>query len=230
MPELKRNMIFRGTNLMKKAYERVLRDVFASDIVDKRFRYDTDDEKSKIAIYRAYPQRLEKFPAIIISTGAWNADLVSMGIAGEEMEEVIVNGKLVSQVFSGYMRVPVTLRIFSLGSTEDREVLTDILIMILRILSRGQFAKFGIGFHQIAIGGEDQFAYDTGQMVYTNSLTIENHTDFSLVSGVDETMLIDKVSVYLYGFLKPEDTPKQLHPTESPIPPNPDDTFKPLSS
>jgi len=229
MVDVKRTFVFRGTNLMKKMYEKVLRDVFASDVIDERYRYVPKDKDSQIAIYRSFPQRLEKFPAIVISTGSWNADLVSMGIAGEEMEQVIVNGKLISNVFSGYMKIPVTLRVFSLGSTEDRDILTDILVMVLRILSRGQFAKYGVGFHQIAVEGEGQFAYDTGNMVYTNAVTVQNHTDFSFMDGIDETLLLDKVSIYLFGFLKSGETPLQLHPTESPIPPNPDDTFKPLS-
>ena len=218
----KQNMLFRGTNLIKMAIVKVLRDVFADPaiVVDERYRYvpsteeDTATNKeSKIAIYRNFPERIEVYPCIIVSAGAYNADLMSMGdereLGSQQKDE---NGVVISESYVGYSSVPITLTIFAKSSTDDRENLTDILVMILRVLGRGKFAKWGFGWNKISVAGESETSADDGELIYQNSVTINCNTDYWYKLTPDQEGLINSIGIKVYGQLDPTAPLVPLHP------------------
>jgi hypothetical protein len=219
----KQTMLFRGTNLIKLAVVKVLREAFANPniVLDERYRYvaslDEDrptKKETKIAIYRNYPERIEVYPCIIVSAGGYNADLMSMGEERELGTERKEDGILVSESFVGYSSIPITLTVFAKSSTDDRENLTDILVMILRVLGRGLFAKWGFGWNKISVAGESEATADDGEIIYQNSVTINCNTDFWYKLAPEQIDLINSIGIKVFGQLNPDAPLVPLHPID----------------
>ena len=218
----KMNMLYRGTNKIKYALVKVLRDVFADPtiVIDERYRYipsmeekDTWDKTSKISIYRSYPKRIEVYPAITISSGAYVSELMTLSDEKEvAMEHFNNNGVLESISYVGHSIVPITIDIRAKGSTDDREVLTDIIVMILRILGRGRFAKYGFAYNKIEVGGETEDTGDDGEIIYGNSITINCNTDYWYIFDENQADLINAVGVKVFGQVSSTSPDVLLHP------------------
>ena len=208
----KLNLNFRGTNWIKEAFQQVLQELFANtDVMDERFLYDTDDAKTQIKIYRSFPQRMEFYPCIAISAEPFDGSLTSMGIEGEDATDVQEQGILTKLTYTGHIIIPINLKVFARQSTDDREQITDILFILLRILgARQAFARFGFGYTHININGEDQFVDDDNHMVFTNSITIQCNTDYTYVVDVLTQETIEKIVVRVFGKLNPSDQPYPL--------------------
>jgi len=218
MPDIRRDLTFRGTHGIKVSFEEVLREIFSQDSMDERYRYNpSNEDKTQIKIYRTWPQRLEFYPMIVISTGPWDAGFTVAGSEKEEESQQVVNGVLVSEMFTGSMTIPVTFKIFS-KRVDDTERLTDIMVIILRILNRGNFASYGIGYNKIRVNGEGQFSEASGETIFTNSLTIEVHTDYTHLFRVDQDGLINKILLRVFGKEHPDSVPFLLAPLEVPGP------------
>ena len=214
----KLNLVFRGTNFIKLAFDQVLKELFAdANVVDEQFRYSENDEETKIKIYRSFPQRLELFPCISITAEAFDGSLTGMGIEGEEVSEQKDESGMFLQnlTYTGQQLMPINLKVFAIQSIDDREQLTDTLYVLLRILGgRQAFAPFGFAYTGIHVNGEDQFMTDDQRMVFTNSITVQCFTDYTYVVDVATQQLIDRIVVKLYGQMKSTDTPYPLY-TES---------------
>lgn len=71
--------VIRYTNTIKSIWEKYLRVIFSSDITPKEYRYNADERKSKIRIYKETPTRVYNLPMITISAGSGDASLRYLG-------------------------------------------------------------------------------------------------------------------------------------------------------
>lgn len=71
--------VVRYTNTIKAIWEKYLRVIFSSDITPKEYRYDADERKSRIRIYKETPNRVYNLPMITISAGNGDASLRYLG-------------------------------------------------------------------------------------------------------------------------------------------------------
>jgi len=212
MPTLDKTLIWRGTNDIKRGFETVLRGLFSDKtIMDERFRYDTVEANSKIRIYRAYPQRLVSFPSIVLSADGYDASYTVMDekeLATQTYDPI--TKELVAETFTGQLTIPINFKIFA-KSTDDREKLSDILVMLLRVLGRSAFNQYG-GFNKIHVGSEDQYREDSTNMVYTTTITVEVQTDYTQALSADILDTIDSIAIKLFGQEKPGSPLVPLHP------------------
>lgn len=197
----KLNLVFRATNHIKLSLEAILREVFATDLVPESFRYESDEVQSKIRIFRGFPSRKEAYPCIAITAGRFDGSLIAMGTTGEEASEVFdtAGNILIAQTFTGQHTVPITLKVFSKNSSDEREQLLDLLYCILRIFTLNRLAPFGVAYNKIYINGEDQVEYADRELIFTNSVTIECHTDFTHVVDIAQSDLIQKIVIRVFG-------------------------------
>lgn len=209
------NLNYRGTFELKRAFEVVLRGVFADPTIikDKRYRYDSQEKISKIRIYRSFPTRVEHYPAITISAGAHDASLTALGNQKEEASERIEGGVLKSQTYTGHTVVPIVLTVHTKESQQDRDLIRDILIQILRILAAPLFSNYGIGYSTIAVGADEQELDDDGKVLYTGTVTIDVNTDYTQVIDVDpeSDQLINNIVVDVLGREFKDSEPVPLH-------------------
>jgi hypothetical protein len=216
------NMLYRGTNRIKFGVVQVLRNVFANpDIVpDERYRYvpstkegKTWEETSKISIYRTYPKRIELFPALTVMAGAYTAELMALSEEREvAMEHFDDAGILVNTSHVGHSIVPITINILAKASTDDRENITDIVVMILRVLARGQFARHGFSYNKIEVGGENEAEGEDGEILYGNSVTINCNTDYWYVFSESQENLINSIALKVFGEKTATSPEILLHP------------------
>jgi len=97
-------------------------------------------------------------------------------------------------------------------STDDRENLTDIIVMVLRVLSRGQFGRHGFSYNKIEIGGESEEEGEDGKILYKNSITINCNTDYWYVFNEGQENLINSVAIKVFGQKTPTSPEILLHP------------------
>ena len=202
------NLVFRATNHIKQALEKSLREIFKTDLVPEEFRYDADEQKTKIRIFRGFPGREEFYPTIAISSGAFDGSLTSMGRYGDETGErfqpsMLPGGKpqLIAETFGGAHSIPITLKVFSKDSSDEREKLLDILYAVLRIFSLQVLAPFGFAYNKIQINGEGQTEYASREMIFTNSVTIGCHTDYTYIIKPPSSALLNSILIKVYGEL-----------------------------
>ncbi len=209
MPPETINFIFRGTNLIKLGVIRVLREIFTTDLVDERFRYNPEidkkggeDEKTQIRIYRAYPNRPVFYPCIIARVQSFNAPQMALGEFREDASNINdpVTGAPISESFTGHIVMPVEFTVYAKSSSDDRENIFDILLMIFKVLQRDAFHKLGLGHVTINTGGEGEFEDEKDQkMIYTNSIVLHFNTDYTLELTNDQSLLINNCAVKVFG-------------------------------
>ena len=206
------NLVFRGSYTMKTVFEAVLRASFTDTTIiqDERYRYTDDETTTKLQIYRSFPSRAPFFPSITISVSDFDASVLTLGIQQEQLDERVVNGQVIDSSFGGYLQIPVVLTIRAKESQDDRDLLRDYLIQILRILARSRFAAYGFGFRSITVTGDDQDEDSDGNVIYTASITILVDTDYGQFLTTPDG-LIQSILVDVLGREFPNSTPVPLH-------------------
>lgn len=203
------DLTFRGTNFIKLAFEEVLKEMFSNQSIVKneKFLYNDKDNETKIKIFRSFPHRIEFYPCILLTAEGFDGSLTAFGPEMEELIEVQegVVSTLTQQVFHGDLTIPINLKVMARGSSDDREQLTDTLLIILRILGRGAFFPFGFAYNKIQINGEDQIVDDDNTMIFTNSITVPCITDYQFTITPDVNQILEKIVVKVYGKLKEGD-------------------------
>ena len=206
-PIEKNTLLFHGTADLKFGFEAALRALFADINVIKNanYRYSDTEADTKIQIYRSFPNRVEFYPSITISTESHSAALTGLGSGQEELGETVDpgTGLLLTTSSYGHVIIPVTLTVHTLERQEDRDKLRDILVQIFRVLGRGAFSRYGIGYSHVDVGGDEQEEDQTGKIIYRGTVTVQVNTDYtetlSLVDeGIDD-QLINNVVVDLFG-------------------------------
>lgn len=227
-PPLKRILSYRGTFDIKNVFVKVLREIFASDIMEEEFRYvpspDIIDENkgddeggakdTKIRIYKSFPKRIQSYPCIIVATRGYDASLMALGEEGEEAADGFKDGILVGRSFVGHYIVPLEITVYAKDSTDDRDKLTDLLVVMLRILRRSLFHGFGVGYRTITVGGENQQEDPRDRFqIFTNSITVECQTDYILDLTIEESELVEKILLDVKGQAGPGQPIESLAPT-----------------
>jgi len=167
------NALVHGCNYVKLAFTALLQAAYAHESTPPEYKYDSDENKSQITIYRRFPKRSEKFPNISVVAESGDASVSYFG--REELFEVRneTTGQLEKVVISGRILIPVTIEINAL-STTDREKLTDRTFIYVRYLFRNKVSELGIAFTTIKIGGEREETLPNGEILYTNSINLPN--------------------------------------------------------
>lgn len=71
--------VIRYTNTIKAIWEKYLRVIFSSNTTPEEYRYNANEKKSKIRIYKEFPRRVYNLPMITISTQSGDASLRYLG-------------------------------------------------------------------------------------------------------------------------------------------------------
>jgi hypothetical protein len=231
-PRLIPGLVFRGTWDIKNAFVLVLREIFSDQaIVGEQFLYtpapdqptrDGDDDggsfETKIRIYKGFPKRINSYPSIVVTSLPFDAPLTGMGEEGEEAGDGFQDGILVARSYTGYLIIPIEVRVYSKDSTDERDRLIDILYLMLRVIRRTFFHRFGFGYVGIRFSGEDQSAEPGSEyLIHTNSLVLECNTDYSYNLTVDQQAMFSKILIKVDGRTKPGDPLVPLDPPPYPF-------------
>lgn len=129
--------VIRYTNTIKALWEKYLRVIFSSEVTPKEFRYNADERKSRIRIYKETPNRVFNVPMITISAGSGDASLRYLGqevvkhvnkvssecIQNDKVRYKILDGSLenVYAIVPGYNNSEVTYQTVNYNIGEDFE-------------------------------------------------------------------------------------------------------------
>jgi hypothetical protein len=184
----------RWANYVKNTFIAAIRVAFSHEFTPEQYRYHmTDPSKRQISIYRAFPNRQTKLPAILVETGQGD---FSISTVGHEEGYEDDSGNI---TYTGVMEIPVTLTILAETAT-DREKLTDILSIYVRFVFRDLLYKANIPYLDIKSGeaGEDK---TDGGVIYKGKVDVRCQTEFRQkidLSLIEAVNAIDLTNI-LYG-------------------------------
>ncbi len=197
-PELTYALELRYTNYVKNAFIQAIRASFAHVFTPEKYRYHlTDPKKRQIAIYRGWPKRQTKYPAILVETESGDFSISTVG--HEEAYDVVDNAGVVKDiVYAGAMTIPVRLTILAKSAT-DREKLTDLLSIYVRFVFRDKFYESNIPYLDISSGEDGEEVVD-GETIYKGRVVIRCQTEFQQkidMSLIDAVNAIDLTGVLM---------------------------------
>lgn len=158
----------------------------------------TNVDFSESQIYDKEPNELIKFPSILIS--AINGNFINSGIGDvtEEIEDEL--GNIIGIRYSGMLELPVTIEIAT-KTTRERDLMTDLISITLRVLLKRHLEQQGILIKDIRFAGDNEMQYDSDKIyISTISFTTwsEWYRDVSLLplKGVNIDIDINKNKLY----------------------------------
>ena len=181
------------TNKIKYAFVALLRQGFASSLTPDDFKYDNvDPNKTKVTIHTAFPRKILKLPAIIISAEAGDN---SVRFLQDDMLEPVLDseGNEVGYLFGGPLELGIRVTIFSY-STFEREKLIDLCALYIRIVYKTVLKSYGVEITGIRIGGETQSEVDE-KVVYENSLVIDTHSEIQYTLSTEDMETLNKINL-----------------------------------
>lgn len=106
--------VIRYTNTIKATWEKYLRVIFSSDVTPAEYRYNADERKSRIRIYKETPTRVYNLPMITISAGSGDASLRYLGQevvkhVNKVYNECIQNSKVRYNILEGSLENVYTI-------------------------------------------------------------------------------------------------------------------------
>ena len=124
---------------------------------------------SECMVYDTEPSQLEKFPIVIISNGS--ANVITGGIGGDFSSELYdSNGDLWGYRYGGMYDLTITIEV-ACRSVFEREFLTDLVLMALRVHLRRKLESIGILIKEARTNGESSVLLNAGK-VYVSNLTL----------------------------------------------------------
>lgn len=177
-----------GRELIRSGFVRVLRTAFESNS-DFRFKYSSTDpnqpaEDSKIFIYDAWPWKKVGYPAVIVSLGA--GDPLMRTIGGEHRFDNstdfastldgLTYAQLDSEEFGGGLETNVILNAYARSAIE-RSQLMDALVLYFRHYFISAFEKEGVSVVSMRQGGEGQQLLGSDP-VYSDTLEVTVYSEF----------------------------------------------------
>jgi hypothetical protein len=143
-----------GQTLLSVGFVRALRVAFSNL---EQFRWDPDEQKSKINIYDDFPLIGLKYPSVVVQLGGGPGLLRGIGdeVASVDGSDVSIDGlsytRQSSITYSGNMRQTVNLRV-SARSSYERALIADWIDLFLRHFAVEQFQKEGVFIEDIQFG------------------------------------------------------------------------------
>jgi hypothetical protein len=188
-------LYFRGINYVKLAFEQALRYAFGSGILPPRFLYTTDPKTTKITIFRQMPNRPENFPCIVIRCKAAVNSIFYLG--NEELHEIDDdNGNPLYYVTNGPGKIKVDLDVVAKNSESDRELVVDLVLMLMRHVFRNKFAELKLPYVMVRAGDETEEKIADGWL-YQQTISTEIETQFEQNIPSSLFTLVDQFNVTL---------------------------------
>lgn len=183
-----------GQTLLSVGFVRALRVAFANLA---QFRWDADEQKSKIHIYDDFPLIGLKYPSVVVQLGGGPGLLRGIGdeFASVSGSEVSIDGLSYTQqssiVYSGNMRQTVNLKVFA-RSAYERALIADWIDLFLRHFAVTQFQNEGVWVEDIQIGAQGAQLVGSDP-VYSTSLSVRCLTAFTREVAVSPNMTVNAV-------------------------------------
>jgi hypothetical protein len=178
---------------IKQAFVDALRASFAHESMPLRFRYTDNSETTQIHIYRNFPKRVDKLPAIIVESNGGDA---SMNFLGEEFlfqgtGDALFDHKEDAKTYyyyGGILLLNINLIIYA-KEIKDLEQLMDYTMLFMRYVFKEKFFQENLAYNKINFTPESTEDYD-GTTIYKATIStkitscFENRIDTDLVEKI----------------------------------------------
>lgn len=183
---------------IKEAFVKALRASFGHSSMEPRYKYDDKSEITQIHIYRNFPKRVDKLPAIIVESSSGDA---SMNFLGEEFlfqgtGDALFNHTPDNKMYyyyGGILLLDINLHIYA-KEILDLEKLMDYTALFMRYIFKEKFFQENLAFNKIKFTPETTEDID-GTTVYKATITtkittsFENRIDTDLVEKINSIQL-----------------------------------------
>lgn len=150
-----------------------------------------EEDFTDCQIFDKEPNRLRKFPTILITSA--NGNFITAGLGDMAQELYDEHGDLAGYRYSGMLELPITMEI-AVKNTRTRDVLVDLITIAFRVLLRRHLEAVGILVKDMRYTGENEIEYDSDKIyIATIQFTTwsEWYRDISLLPFKDININID---------------------------------------
>ena len=126
----------------------------------------TSSDFTQAEIYDKQPNELRYFPSILVTSLNGNFITAGLGDFGTELYDE--NGTCIGCRYSGFLELPITIETAT-RTTPERDVLTDLIIQMLRVEARRQIEAEGLLIKDARYAGESEIVYENDK-VYIASI------------------------------------------------------------
>ena len=182
----------RGGDYIKAAFVSALRAAYAAQTWFPLYRYNVNDTLSGLGIHESFPKKPIKAPVIVVKIAPSRMKRTGTP-ASDFVGEVTTNDVITGYYAWGDIDTEVSVEIYAVTDS-DRRKLTDITALFMRHLFTRLFAKYGIGYNNIRTTGEQEVEWQS-QLLYTNSIHVDCHTEWQVEYPVELVEIIDNLSV-----------------------------------
>lgn len=120
---------------------------------------------SNTMIFDKEPNEVRQFPLIIVSGG--NGQIITGGLQDFAQELLDYHGDLIGYRYGGMYEFSLTIDLGT-RSTRDREMLSDLVAMALRVHLRRYIEAEGVIIKDMRYGGETEIPYDSDKAYITS--------------------------------------------------------------
>lgn len=182
-------------NAIKNAFVHGIREAFKTRKVGEQFRFITGpdgfaDPTTLITIYKGFPRKILKYPAIFVSCSSGTHELT---LDDEFLEEINDDdGHRIGDRYLGRFWFDVTITVGAM-TTLDREQVVDLLLFYLKIL-RTPMRKAGIEYQDPKVSAETE--KDLGNdHVYMINVTYKCFTEWGVDFSDMEYELLKRIDI-----------------------------------
>ncbi len=166
-----------SSEYVKNAMVFCLREAFSHPYTPEEYRYDKDEKKRQISIYRAFPKRTVKFPVIIVETKIGDGSITSLGNE-EGHDEFNEAGEMAGRTYWGTISMPTVLTVIT-DTPVDRERLGDLLFIYVRSIFKDTFNRERMPFLSILPGAAgEELIGNKNRFLYTIDLAIQTEFNY----------------------------------------------------
>ena len=183
------------TNRIKNAFVNGLRAAFATRKVGEQFRYIVGadgfaDNTTLITVYKGFPKKILKYPAIFISCGS---AIPETTLDDEFLEEIIDDdGHYIGDRYLGRFWFDVTTSIAAMTPL-DREQVVDLSLFYLKTM-KAEIRKAGIEFQEPKMSGEAEKTIGNDN-VYMVNVTYHCFVEWGMDLSLMEYELLKKINI-----------------------------------
>jgi hypothetical protein len=158
-----------------------------------RYRYTPDSQTTQINIFRNFPKRVEKYPALIVTTSGGNADVNFLG--DEILYEGIGDNSFGHEAddktywyYGGILTLNVSIHICA-KSIADLEFLMDRTTLFMRYIFKEKFFQNNLAYNKVGFTPEEETDMDGTTIfkaILNTKLTtgFENRVDNDLIATI----------------------------------------------
>ena len=182
---------------IKQAFVNALRAAFGHESTPYQYRYTDNQETTQVNIFRNFPKRIDKLPAIIVESDSGKA---GVNFLGDEFLSEIIEDEKEYYYYGGILTLNLSIHIMT-KQIVDLENLMSYTALYMRYVFKEKFFQNNLTFNKIDITPESTEEID-GSTVYKSTINTKITTNFENKIAKDLITNIESIDLQFDPYIE----------------------------